>query len=164
MFIYYYGFRHILNNKRFFLHHRFEKSSPKPDEWGRQHFRGSSKCFIYSNSDGWYSNPILNFSVRFTKKIMSIIILLPLILKRMVVKICQCPITKARSCLTDREKRCCCAAQRHTWSRAEHRSISMAAFFDSSRSSVTVEVGEYQDFAKHQAEDAPVEAAHKQSR
>lgn len=40
----------------------------------------------------------------------------------------------------------------------------MAAFFDSRSSSVTVEVGEYQDFAKQQAEDAPVEAAHKPSR
>ncbi|XP_056891300.1 CD209 antigen-like protein C isoform X13 [Takifugu flavidus] len=40
----------------------------------------------------------------------------------------------------------------------------MAAVLNSSTSSVTLEVGEYQDFAKHQAEDAPVEAAHKPSR
>ncbi|TWW59704.1 hypothetical protein D4764_06G0012340 [Takifugu flavidus] len=37
----------------------------------------------------------------------------------------------------------------------------MAAVLNSSTSSVTLEVGEYQDFAKHQTEDAPVEAAHK---
>lgn len=70
-----------------------------------------------------------------------------------------------RQKLPDRqEKQCCCAAQRHTRSRAERCSISMAVFFDASRSSVTVEVGEYQDFSKHQAEDAPVEAEHKPSR
>uniref|UniRef100_A0A674MNK5 C-type lectin domain-containing protein n=1 Tax=Takifugu rubripes TaxID=31033 RepID=A0A674MNK5_TAKRU len=37
----------------------------------------------------------------------------------------------------------------------------MAAVLNSSTSSVTLEVGKYRDFPKHQAEDAPVEAAHK---
>lgn len=104
---------------------------------------------------------ILN-SVRFTKNILSIIILLPLMLKQMVESKMS---NNENQKLPDRqEKRCCCATQRHTWSRAEHCSINMAVFFDSSRSSVTVEVGEYQDFAKHQADDAPVKAAHKPSR
>lgn len=40
----------------------------------------------------------------------------------------------------------------------------MAAFFRSSESSVTLEVGVYQDFAKHEPKDAPVETAHKPSR
>lgn len=40
----------------------------------------------------------------------------------------------------------------------------MTAFFRSSESSVTLEVGVYQDFAKHEPKDAPVETAHKPSR
>lgn len=48
--------------------------------------------------------------------------------------------------------------------KAEHDSGTMAAFFRSSESSVTLEVGVYQDFAKHEPKDAPVETAHKPSR
>lgn len=40
----------------------------------------------------------------------------------------------------------------------------MAAFFHSSESSVTLEVGVYQDFAKRKPKDASVETAHKPSR
>lgn len=40
----------------------------------------------------------------------------------------------------------------------------MTAFFQSCGPSVTLEVGVYQDFAKHGPKDAPVETAHKPSR
>lgn len=40
----------------------------------------------------------------------------------------------------------------------------MAVSFHSSGPSVTLEVGVYQDFAKHERKDAPVETAHKPSR
>lgn len=49
-------------------------------------------------------------------------------------------------------------------SRAEHHTGTMAAFFHSSGSSVTLEIGVCQDFPKNEPKVVPVETVHKPSR